>query len=153
MGFLSPPSGFLCGTEGFETHPRMPAGGRQVACKNALDKAISNALNAVDDLAVTGAAGLSPKGTGPVSPKGAGTGSPRAQGSRKGRETDAAEDMSAMGLSVQRISTAKAAESSSDTAEMAAEPPEQDQHEGRGSQQKDSASEVMAHMNQLELYL
>ncbi|CAE7819776.1 unnamed protein product, partial [Symbiodinium sp. CCMP2456] len=98
-----------------------PASGRsQAACNSALDKAIRNAVGSpVHETGAQGPSdGLSVMGCGPTSPKGTqaglsgnlgGSPTSRTPGSRKGRETDT-EEMSAMGLTVQRMETAKTAE-------------------------------------------
>jgi len=103
-----------------------PGSGRsQAACNSALDKAIRNAVGSPAH--ETGAQGLpndglSVMGCGTKSPKGTqggnlgGSPTSRPQGSRKLRETDS-EEMSAMGLTVQRMETAKAPEQASEMEE------------------------------------
>ncbi|CAE7790145.1 unnamed protein product [Symbiodinium necroappetens] len=108
----------------------------QAACNSAVEKAIRNAVGSSTH--ETGAPGLSDgltvMGCGPASPKGTqaglgGSPTSRTQGSRKGRETDS-EEMSAMGLTVQRMETAKTAEHAP---EMEPEEPEEPQEgEARG---------------------
>ena len=108
----------------------------QAACNSAVEKAIRNAMGSSTH--ETGAPGLSDgltvMGCGPASPKGTqaglgGSPTSRTQGSRKGRETDS-EEMSAMGLTVQRMETAKTAEHAP---EMEPEEPEEPQEgEARG---------------------
>ncbi|CAE7904007.1 unnamed protein product [Symbiodinium sp. KB8] len=102
----------------------------QAACNSAVEKAIRNAMGSSTH--ETGAPGLSDgltvMGCGPASPKGTqaglgGSPTSRTQGSRKGRETDS-EEMSAMGLTVQRMETAKTAEHAP---EMEPEEPEEPQ--------------------------
>lgn len=104
----------------------------QAACNSAVEKAIRNAVGS--SMHETGAPGLSDgltvMGCGPASPKGTqaglgGSPTSRTQGSRKGRETDS-EEMSAMGLTVQRMETAKTAEHAP---EMEPEEPEEPQEE------------------------
>ena len=117
-----------------------PGSGRsQAACNSALDKAIRNAVGSPAH--ETGAQGLpndglSVMGCGTKSPKGTqggnlgGSPTSRPQGSRKLRETDS-EEMSAMGLTVQRMETAKAPEQASEMEEPQ-EPQEPQEGEAKG---------------------